>query len=45
MTKKVLTQVEVVVGLRLGGPEARQKTGPVMTSSFSANRNKHFDQA
>ena len=31
-----------VVGLSLEGPEARQKGGPMMTSSYSANRDKHF---
>ena len=31
-----------VVCLRLGGPEARLKKGAVMTSSYSANRDKHF---
>jgi len=37
---------QAVVGLGLGGPEARLKRGaPLMTSSFSANRDKHFDQA
>jgi len=29
-------------GFRLGGPEARQKGGPLMTSSCSANRDMHF---
>jgi len=31
-----------VVGLRFGGPEAGLKMGPLMTSSYSANRDKHF---
>jgi len=32
-------------GFKVGGPEARLKRGaPLMTSSFSANRDKHFDQ-
>jgi len=29
-------------GFRVGGPEARLKRGPPMTSSYSANRDKHF---
>jgi len=41
-----LEMLHPVVGLRLGGPEARLKTGaPLMMSSFLANRDKHFDQA
>jgi len=38
--------LQPVVGLRLGGPEARLKRGaPLMTLSYSANRDMHFDQA
>jgi len=29
-------------GFRVGGPEARPKGGPLTTSSYSANRDKHF---
>ena len=44
--KEVAGKEQAVVGLRLGGPEARLKRGaPLMTSSYSANRDKHFDQA
>jgi len=33
-------------GFKVGGPEARLKRGgPLMTSSYSANRDRHFDQA
>jgi len=33
-------------GFKVGGPEARLKRGaPLMTPSYSANRDKHFDQA
>jgi len=32
-------------GFKVGGPEARLKRAPLMTSSFSVNRDKHFDQA
>jgi len=31
-----------VVGLGLGGPEARLKMGPLMTSSYSDNRDNYF---
>jgi len=34
--------VQAVVGLRLGGAEARLKGGLLMTSSYSANCDKHF---
>jgi len=33
--------VEPVVGLRLGVPKARPKRGALMTSSYSANLDKH----
>ena len=29
-------------GFKVEGPEARLKRGPLMTSSYSANRDKHF---
>jgi len=33
--------VQPLVGLGLGGAEARLKRGPLMTSSYSANRDMH----
>jgi len=33
-------------GFKVGGGRGKTKKGaPLMTSSFSANRDKHFDQA
>jgi len=38
-----LLQAQAVVGLRLGGARGKTtKGGPLMTSSYSPNRDKHF---
>ena len=37
-----VASVETSGGLRVGGPRQDQKGGPLMTSSYSANRDNHF---
>ena len=41
---KITVDVQLlpVVGLGLGGPEARLKRGPLMTSSYPNNSDNHF---